>query len=283
MMHFVKMHGLGNDYVYMDGFSTTLPNGDAALKRLAVAVSDRHRGIGSDGLILILPSSVADIRMRMFNSDGSEAEMCGNGIRCVGRYALTRGLISRSDPSVETGAGIRRLEIAENADMITVDLGEPEWLPAKIPLNPCLADGEDFIRRPLRVDGRSWEVTCLSVGNPHAVLFLPDVAGLDLERLGPLFEHHPCSRAGSIPSSFMCAPRNRWTCAYGSGARVKPGPAARGAGAAAVAAMRCGLAARKVRMNLPGGPLDIEWRADNHIFMTGEAVTVFEGDWPCSG
>ena len=109
MMHFVKMHGLGNDYVYMDGFSTALPAGDAALKRLAVAVSDRHRGIGSDGLILILPSSVADIRMRMFNSDGSESEMCGNGIRCVGRYALTRGLISRSDPSVETGAGIRRL------------------------------------------------------------------------------------------------------------------------------------------------------------------------------
>ena len=174
MMHFVKMHGLGNDYVYMDGFSTALPAGDAALKRLAVAVSDRHRGIGSDGLILILPSSVADIRMRMFNSDGSESEMCGNGIRCVGRYALTRGLISRSDPSVETGAGIRRLEIAENADRITVDMGEPEWFPAKIPLNPCLADGEDFIRRPLRVDGR-----------------------------------------------------NHWTCAYGSGARVKPGPAAR--------------------------------------------------------
>ena len=173
MMHFVKMHGLGNDYVYMDGFSTALPAGDAALKRLAVAVSDRHRGIGSDGLILILPSSVADIRMRMFNSDGSESEMCGNGIRCVGRYALTRGLISRSDPSVETGAGIRRLEIAENADRITVDMGEPEWLPAKIPLNPCLADGEDFIRRPLRVDGRSWEVTCLSVGNPHAVLSCP--------------------------------------------------------------------------------------------------------------
>ena len=283
MMHFVKMHGLGNDYVYMDGFSTALPTGDAALKRLAAAVSDRHRGIGSDGLILILPSSVADIRMRMFNSDGSEAEMCGNGIRCVGRYALTRGLISRSDPSVETGAGIRRLEIAENADMITVDMGEPEWLPAKIPLNLYLAEGEDFIRRPLRVDGRRWEVTCLSVGNPHAVLFLPDIAGLDLERLGPLFEHHPLfPRRVNTEFIHVRSPESLDMRVWERGAG-ETRACGTGAGAAAVAAMRCGLAARKVRMNLPGGPLDIEWRADNHIFMTGEAVTVFEGDWPYSG
>ncbi len=280
MMHFVKMHGLGNDYVYMDGFTTALPADDEELKKLAVAVSDRHRGIGSDGLILILPSSVADIRMRMFNSDGSESEMCGNGIRCVGRYALTRGLISRHDPTVETGAGLRHLEISKDAGMVTVDMGEPEWVPARIPLNTRLAEGEDFIRRPLRVDGRNWEVTCLSVGNPHAVLFLPDIASLDLEHLGPLFEHHPMFPR-RINTEFIhvrsAHDLDMRVWERGAGETRACGT---GACAAAVAAMRCNLVSRKVRVHLPGGPLDIEWRDNNHIFMTGEAVTVFEGDWP---
>ena len=276
-MHFVKMHGLGNDYVYMDGFSTALPAGDAALKRLAVAVSDRHRGIGSDGLILILPSSVADIRMRMFNSDGSESEMCGNGIRCVGRYALTRGLISRSDPSVETGAGIRRLEIAENADRITVDMGEPDFEPSTIPV---VAQGNGNVNIPATLSsGKEVKITAVSMGNPHGVVFVDNLAEADVHGTGAELETHAMwpDRANiefaevKSPSEIVMRVWER-----GSGETMACGT---GACATAVAAALTGRASREVTIKLLGGNLQIRWDdATNHVFMTGSATLVFTGE-----
>ena len=185
-MKFTKMHGCGNDYVYINCFNETVEDPSA----LAIKVSDRHFGIGSDGLILICPSTVADFRMRMFNADGSEGEMCGNGIRCVAKYVYDHGMTDAKKISIETGAGIKYLDLTVEdgkVSLVKVDMGEPILAPAEIPVDFA---GERMVNEPVEVDGKEWNMTCVSMGNPHAVVFVPDTKSLDLEKMGPHFEHH---------------------------------------------------------------------------------------------
>ena len=276
-MRFVKMHGIGNDYVYINCFEETVDD-PATLARY---VSDRHTGVGSDGLVLILPSSVADIRMRMFNSDGSEAEMCGNAIRCVGKLAYERGLVEETALTVETLAGIRRLQLhlrqapAEGVERVTVDMGMPEWRPEHIPVE---ASGVECVAMPITVESVQYAITCVSMGNPHAVIFTTGIDGLDLPHLGPLFEHHPLFPR-RINTEFVevvdKATLRMRVWERGAGETLACGT---GACAAAVAAVRNGLVGRRILVRLRGGDLGIEWReADGHVLMTGEAVAVFEG------
>ncbi|MEE1077656.1 MAG: diaminopimelate epimerase, partial [Agathobacter sp.] len=185
-MKFTKMHGCGNDYVYVNLFEEKIENPS----QLAIEISERHFGIGSDGLVTIGPSEVADFRMRMYNADGSEAEMCGNASRCVGKYVYDHGLTSKSEITLETGAGIKILSFEienEKVKRVTVDMGEPILKPELIPV---VAKGEKVVKEPIEVDGKTWEMTCVSMGNPHAVVFIEDVANFELEKIGPLFENH---------------------------------------------------------------------------------------------
>ena len=189
-MRFTKMQAAGNDYVYMDTFKAPISSPEALARR----ISDRHFGVGSDGLILICPPSdpgEADFRMRMFNADGSEAEMCGNGIRCVGKYVYDNGHTDKEQVRIETLAGVLTLRLhvsGGKVETVTVDMGEPRLAPKDIPVS---GPGEDFINRPLRVQGRVWNVTAVSMGNPHAVVFMQGIDNLDLSGIGPQFEHHP--------------------------------------------------------------------------------------------
>ena len=203
-MKFTKMHGCGNDYVYINCLEDKAD--DPA--ELARRVSDRHFGIGSDGLILICPSDRADVRMRMFNADGSEGEMCGNGIRCVAKYVYDHHIVEKTRLSVETGAGIKQLDLFTEQGKVVqvrVDMGEPVLAAAQIPV---VSDKAEVIGVPVEVGGKTWEMTCVSMGNPHAVVFVPDTAGLDLISYGPLFEHHemfPKRKVGSSSASFASA------------------------------------------------------------------------------
>lgn len=277
-MRFTKMHGIGNDYVYIDGFKQRVEDP----KRLAVAVSDRHFGIGSDGLILILPSEKADVRMRMFNADGSEGEMCGNGIRCVAKYAYDHGLAKVNPMKVETGAGVLALEldiVEDKVHRVRVDMGEPRLAPADI---PATAEGVDrILNQPMTLDGREYRMTCVGMGNPHAVFFVDDTDEIELERLGPKVELHPMfPRRTNVHFVEM---NNRGevtmkTWERGSGATLACGT---GAAAVCVAGVLIGETERRIRAHLPGGDLELEWsEADNHVYMTGPAAEVFSGDWP---
>ncbi|MET0152401.1 MAG: diaminopimelate epimerase, partial [Candidatus Binatia bacterium] len=271
---FTKMHGLGNDYVYVNGFDVHIAD-PAALAR---AVSPRRKGIGSDGLILIRPSSVAAVGMEMYNADGSRGEMCGNGIRCVGKYAWEHGLAREHPLRVETDAGIKMLEL-EVSDgkvrSVNVDMGEPILDPARI---PARFDGPTVIDAPLEVSGEVHRVTCVSMGNPHCVLFLADVGALDLETIGPRFEHHSrFPKRTNTEFVEVLSPREAKMRVWerGSGETAACGT---GACAAAVAAALTGRTERRVRIHLLGGELDIEWRGDGHVAMRGEAVEVFTGE-----
>lgn len=268
-----KMHGAGNDYVYVDCRTRDL----ADPPRVARAVSRRHHGIGADGLILVRPSDRAACRMEMYNADGSRAEMCGNGIRCVGKYVYDRGL--RENPlAVETDDGIKNLELHLDADDLvreaTVDMGTPEFDGPRIPV----ASEGRVIDQPLDVDGTRYEVTCLATGNPHCVVFVEDVAALDLPRLGPRFEHHPFF-PNRVNTEFV-APRSRREIDFrvwerGSGETMACGT---GACAAVVAAAVTDRTDRQVLVHLRGGDLQIEWRPDDHMIMTGGAAEVFTTD-----
>jgi diaminopimelate epimerase len=271
-IEFTKLHGTANDFVYVDARGG-LP-GDPAV--IAPHVCDRHRGIGADGLILLLPSETADCRMKIFNADGSTAEMCGNGIRGFAKFVLDRGL-SRANPlRVETDAGVKTL-VAEldggSVRRVAVDMGTPEWSGRRIPVD---ADG-DVIDRPLEVAGRSWKVTCVSMGNPHCVVFVDDPAALDLPEIGPGFERHPFFPNRVNTEFIRVDGPTRLTMRVwerGAGETMACGT---GACAAAVAAARTGRAERRCTVALPGGDLEIEWRADDHVVMTGDAVEVFRG------
>ncbi len=269
---FSKLHGTANDFVYVDarrGFP-----GDPV--RLAPVLCDRHHGIGADGLILLLDSERADCRMKIYNADGSVAEMCGNGIRGFAKFVLDRGLVTRVPLRVETDAGIKVVEPEIERGRVTrvaVDMGAPVWDGRRIPVD---ADGE-VIERPLEVGGRDYRVTCVSMGNPHCVVFLEEIASLPLATLGPRFEHHPF---------FPRRVNTEFIRVVGSGAlemRVWERGAGEtlacgtGACAAAVAAARTGRCGRQVRVSLPGGPLDIDWQADDHVRMTGDAAWIFDG------
>ena len=278
---FTKMHGIGNDYVYVNGFEEKV----ADPAEVARKVSDRHFGIGSDGLILILPSDQADVRMRMFNLDGSESEMCGNGVRCVAKYAYDHGLTRSNPMRVETGRGVLSLALkigaAGKVEQVTVNMGEPILDPAAIPFDPSKA-------KPTRcaqvyryaLEGEEMEVLPIATGNPHSVTFVDDVQSLDLNRIGPLAERHPAfpRRVNAHWAQVLSPTEIRMrTWERGSGITWACGT---GASAVAVAGVLTGRTERNVLIHLPGGDLQIEWReADNNIYMTGPATEVFSGVW----
>lgn len=275
-MRFTKMHGLGNDYVYVNGFDEQVDD-PAAVAR---AVSDRHFGIGADGLILILPADEADCRMRMFNADGSEAQMCGNGIRCVAKYVYDHDIARRATLNVETLAGILELDLFVTGgavDRVRVKMGEPRLQRAQIPMQG--APGE-VINEPLLVDGATFNVTAVSMGNPHCVVFVEDVASFDVARWGPHFEHHDAFPEGVNTEFIQVHSRELFSMRVwerGSGETLACGT---GASAAAVACHLTGRTDRRVTAHLLGGPLELEWQvSDNQVLMTGPAVEVFSGEW----
>lgn len=272
-LSFTKMHGISNDYVYVNAFAATVPDPPTVAQK----VSDRRTGIGGDGLILICPSDKAHARMEMYNADGSRGAMCGNGIRCVGKYLYDHGL-ARSNPlKIDTDSGLKTLflEVQDGkVSRVTVDMGEPIL---DGPLIPVAAAGQ-IIDQPLTVEGKSHRVTCVSMGNPHCVTFVDNVESLDLEKIGPKFEHHPFFPK-RVNTEFIevvsSTELNMRVWERGSGETWACGT---GACAAAVAAVLTKKAGRRVTIHLRGGDLEIEWRAeDNHVYMAGPAEEVFEG------
>ncbi len=289
-MRFTKMHGIGNDYVYVDCFSERVD--DPA--RTAVLVSDRHTGIGADGLILICPSETADVRMRMFNADGSEAQMCGNGIRCVAKYSFEHGLVEAggeisvagqssfsSSLRVETDRGILPLglEVDEMNRVlrVCVNMGQPILAASEIPTG---VDAERVVNEAIEIDGREYSMTCVSMGNPHAVFFCDDVEEVELERIGPMIENHALFPE-RINAHFVKVEGpgeiTIRTWERGSGITLACGT---GACACAVAGVLTGRTERGILAHLPGGDLELNWcEDDNCVYMTGPAVEVFSGEW----
>lgn len=274
-MRFTKMHGLGNDYIFINGFDETV----ADPASLARTLSDRHVGVGGDGIVLILPSDRADFRMRIFNADGSEAENCGNALRCIARYVYERGMTRATEFAIETGAGVlpQRLHIQDGrVAAVTVTMGRPIFERSRIPMRGAPGPVLD---EPLEVAGRTWRVTCLSVGNPHCVVFVEDVEAIDLPALGPAFEHHPAF-PNRINTEFVESvdPRTLKLRVWerGSGITLACGT---GMTAAAVAGIRTGRCERKVDVHVQYGHLTIEWPDDEaEATMTGPATVVFDGE-----
>jgi diaminopimelate epimerase len=276
-MKFTKMHGAGNDYVYVNCFTERVENPE----ELAVRVSDRHKGIGSDGLILVMPSEIADFRMRMFNADGSEAQMCGNGSRCVGKFVYDKGLTRKTAITLETKAGVKKLELFPVnglVERVRVDMGEPILTATKIPV---IAEEEKVIGKEVEYPSGKYKITCVSMGNPHAVIFTQNIGTLDLEKIGASFENFPIfpERVNTEFVEILSPVHARmrvWE--RGSGETLACGT---GACAVEVAAVLNGLLERKATISLLGGDLLLEWnKTNNHVYMTGEAVTVFEGILP---
>jgi len=274
-MKFTKMHGLGNDYIYVNCFEEKVDNPG----ELAKFISDRHFGVGSDGLVLILPSEKADFRMRMFNSDGSEAEMCGNAIRCVGKFVYDNGMTDKKVISVETLAGIKVLEMTADENgkiqLVRVDMGEPVLYPKDIPVN---SDLNRFIDQPVNILDKEYKVTCVSMGNPHAVTYVDSVKNFPLETVGPLMEHHPLFPRKINAEFVEVKDRTHLKMRVwerGAGETLACGT---GACAVLVASVLNGLSERKAEIELLGGTLIIEWNEkDNHVYKTGPATTVFTG------
>ena len=274
-MKFTKMQGIGNDYVYVNCFEETVSDPVSVAKR----VSDRHFGIGADGLILICPSEVADCRMEMYNADGSRSAMCGNGVRCVGKFVHDKGLVDRAEVVVETDAGLKilTLHIADGkTESVTVDMGRPAFAPKNIPL---LADGDTFVDRPVEVMGKLWNLTAVSMGNPHVITFVENTDALDLELLGPAFENHPLFPERTNTEFIQVVDENTLKMRVwerGSGETLACGT---GACAALAAAVLCGRANRNATLQLLGGNLEICWdEYTDHVFMTGPAEFVFDGE-----
>ena len=274
-MKFTKMQGLGNDYVYVNCMEQMVEDAAETARR----VSDRHFGIGSDGLILICPSDKADFEMRMYNADGSRGEMCGNGIRCVGKYVYDYGLTDKTSLSVETLGGIKHLflEVEDGkVSLVKVDMGPAILEPEKIPVT---AEGSRVVDEPLQVDGKTFRMTCVSMGNPHAVIYVDDVQGMDLEKTGPSLENH--ERFPNRINTEFAHVLDRNTVEMrvwerGSGETLACGT---GACAVAVASILNGYTEDQVTVRLLGGDLKIEWdREANKVYMTGPAEVVFDGE-----
>ncbi len=274
-MRFTKMEGLGNDYVYVNCFAEQVENP----KGLAIKVSDRHFGIGSDGLILIKPSEVADFCMDMYNADGSRSEMCGNGIRCVAKYVYDKGLTDKTSISVETLAGIKYLDLTVDKGrvvMVTVNMGAPELLPAKIPVR---SDKDILVAEPISVGGQEYKMTCVSMGNPHCVVFVEDTAAFPLEEKGPLFESHELFPNRINAEFIQILDRktvNMRVWERGTGETLACGT---GACASTVACILNGLTDDEITLHLLGGDLKVRWdREANLVYMTGPAAIVFDGE-----
>ena len=277
-MKFTKMHGISNDYVYVNGKTERVDHPD----EVAVKVSNRHTGVGSDGLVLILPpteGSGCDFRMRMFNADGTEAEMCGNASRCVGKYVYDKGLTAKTNLLLETKSGVKGLTLHlkdRTVDSVTVDMGEPILTPALIPVNLPM---DKVVAQPIVVFGKQYQFTAVSMGNPHAVIFMEGVDALPIAKVGPAFELHPLfPQRTNTEFAQVLDPRTIHMRVWerGAGETMACGT---GACATAVAAVLNGLCQREVQLQLLGGDLQIEWReSNNHVYMTGGATTVFEGE-----
>lgn len=268
------MHGLGNDYVYVNCFEEKIDNPPA----VARFVSDRHFGIGSDGLIMINPSKTADFEMEMYNADGSRGEMCGNGIRCVAKYVYDYGLTDKTQISVETLGGIKYLDLTVEdgkVSLVKVDMGKPEL---EADLIPIISEREQVIDEPIEVDGKEYHMTGVSMGNPHAVIYVDDVKGLDMEKIGPKFENHERFPKRINTEFVHCIDRQTvemrvWE--RGSGETLACGT---GACAVAVSSILNNLTDTRVTVKLLGGDLQIEWdREKDRVFMTGPATVVFDG------
>jgi len=275
-MKFIKMHGLGNDFVFLDHFSVAA-NED--YPKLAKKLCHRQFGIGGDGLIVILPSKVADARMRIINSDGTEPEMCGNGIRCFARYVYDQGLVIHNPMQVETLAGVLTIHLnikGAQVQGVRVDMGEPVL---RADLIPVLGQGEPVVGETLEVLGETFQYTAVSMGNPHCVIFVEDFATLDFERLGPAIEKHSLfPRKTNVEFIEVNSSKDLTMKVWerGAGPTLACGT---GACASAVAAVLNHKTERAVTVHLPGGDLFIEWELDNHVYMTGPAAYVFKGEW----
>lgn len=277
-MRFTKMQGCGNDYIYVDCMSQPPPADPAALSK---AISDRHFGVGGDGLILICESDKADTRMRMFNADGSEAEMCGNGVRCVAKYVHDHGLVKKPAITVETGRGVLSLELETRngkVHQVRVDMGEPILVADKI---PTTLPGNPPVDVPLNVSDHNFRATCVSMGNPHCVIYVNEITDALVHGIGPRIETGPAfPRRTNVEFVRVNGPSEITMRVWerGSGETLACGT---GACAVAVAGVLTKRTERKIVAHLPGGDLHLHWsEKDNHVYMTGPAVEVFSGDWP---
>lgn len=277
-MKFTKMHGCGNDYVYIDGAAWKIPQEDKP--RMVRFLSDRHFGIGGDGVIFINPAEAADFEMEMYNADGSRGEMCGNGIRCVAKYVYDYGLTDQTHISIETLGGIKYLDLIVEEGrvrLVKVDMGSPVLEAEQIPI---IGLGNRVLDETIRVDDMEYRITGVAMGNPHGVVFLKDVKNLEIEKIGPLFEHHECF-PNRVNTEFVhvldrhTAEMRVWE--RGSGETLACGT---GACAVAVACVLNGLTEEEVTVKLLGGELQIRWdREKDRVYMTGPAEVVFDGEW----
>ncbi len=275
-MKFTKMQGLGNDYIYIDCFAENIVNPE----QLARKMSDRHFGVGGDGIVLIMPSQKADARMRMFNADGSEAEMCGNAIRCVGKYLFEHRMVTKPDIQIETKAGIKELHLTitgATVDLVRVDMGEPQLQSDLIPVTGAV---RRVINEALEANGHEYRYTAVSMGNPHCVIFVPEIQDDMVLRDGPVIESHPLFPRKINVEFIKVIARDViqmrvWE--RGSGETLACGT---GSCASVVAAVLNNLTDAKVTVKLLGGDLFVEWdKTDNHVYMTGPAVEVFQGEY----
>ena len=274
MIEFTKMQGAGNDYVYINCFKEKIEQPEA----LSVKVSDRHKGIGSDGLVLIMPSDVADFRMRMFNPDGSESQMCGNASRCVGKYVYDNKLTEKTLVSLETNAGIKYLQLfldGGKVGSVCVDMGEPELDAASIPVN---LTGKQIVNYMVDFDPEQYAITCVSMGNPHTVIFKEKVNGLSLAKIGKKIEYFRLFPERTNVEFVEVYSMNKASVRVWERGTGETQACGTGACAVLVAGVLNKKLDRKATITLPGGDLDIEWNSiDNHVYMTGDAITVYEG------
>lgn len=276
LLPFTKMHGIGNDYIYVNCFEEKVDNPE----KVSIYVSDRRKGIGSDGLVMIMPSDKADFRMRIFNADGSEAMMCGNATRCIGKYVYDKGLTDKTEITLETNSGIKYLTLfPENGkvEFVEVDMGKAILTPKDIPVN---SDKESFISEPVEVDGKEYKITCVSMGNPHAIVYMDDIKDLELEKIGPSFENHKLF-PDRINTEFIevidSHTLNMRVWERGSGETFACGT---GACASVVASVLNGYCNHdeEVTVHLRGGDLKITWNSDGTVIMKGPAALICDGD-----
>lgn len=275
-MKFTKMHGIGNDYIYVNCFEEKVDNPE----KVSIYVSDRRKGIGSDGLVMIMPSDKADFRMRIFNADGSEAMMCGNATRCIGKYVYDKGLTDKTEITLETNSGIKYLTLFQEngkVEFVEVDMGKAILTPKDIPVN---SDKERFISEPVEVDGKEYKITCVSMGNPHAIVYMDDIKDLELEKIGPSFENHKLF-PDRINTEFIevidSHTLNMRVWERGSGETFACGT---GACASVVASVLNGYCNHdeEVTVHLRGGDLKITWNSDGTVIMKGPAALICDGD-----
>ncbi len=279
-MKFTKMQGCGNDYVYVNGFSEKIADKPAFVK----AVSDRHFGVGGDGAIFINPSEEADFEMEMYNADGTRAEMCGNGIRCVAKYVYDKGLTDKEQISIVSFGNVKYVDLYVKEGLVSsvrVNMGEPILEAEKVPVISAMKRSVD---EPVTVNGKEYRMTCVSMGNPHAVVFMEDVANLDIASVGPLFENHQVFPNRTNTEFVEVVDRthvNMRVWERGTGETLACGT---GCCATVVAGVLNGLTEEKVTVRVLGGEIEIQWdREENLVYMTGPAATVFEGEFPWDG